>query len=132
MQKDDCIFCKIVKREIPCVKIYEDKNFMAFLDVKPVSDGHLLVIPKKHYIWMQDTDDKTISEIFKLTKKIMLAIKKGLKCDFVQMGVVGNEIPHFHIHLMPRHYGDNFRNFPTKEYNKKEEKKIIQRIISML
>ena len=132
MQKDDCIFCKIVKREIPCVKIYEDKNFMAFLDVKPVSDGHLLVIPKKHYIWMQDVDDKTISEIFKLTKKIMLAIKKGLKCDFVQMGVVGNEIPHFHIHLMPRHYGDNFRNFPTKEYNKKEEKKIIQRIISML
>ena len=132
MQKDDCIFCKIVKGEIPCNKIYEDKNFLAFLDIKPVSDGHLLVIPKKHYIWMQDTDDKTISEIFKLTKKIMLAIKKGLKCDFVQMGVVGNEIPHFHIHLMPRHYGDNFRNFPTKEYNKKEEKKIMQRIISML
>ena len=65
----DCIFCKIAKGETPSNKIYEDKDFLVFLDVKPVSDGHLLIISRKHIAWMQDVDDETISEIFKLTKK---------------------------------------------------------------
>jgi len=62
---ENCIFCKIIKGEIPSTKIYEDKNFLAFLDIQPVSDGHLLIIPKKHIVWMQDADDQTISEILK-------------------------------------------------------------------
>ena len=111
--EQECIFCKISKGEILSAKVYEDEKFSVFLDIKPVSDGHLLIIPKKHIIWMQEADDEIISKIFKLTKKMMLALKKGLPCDYVQMSVVGNEIPHFHIHLIPRHYGDNFRNFPT-------------------
>ena len=130
---NDCIFCKIIKGEIPCTKVYEDENFFAFLDIKPVSDGHLLIIPKKHIIWMQEADDETISEIFKLTKKFMLALKTGISCDYVQVSVVGNEVPHFHVHLIPRHYGDNFRNFPTKEfYSKEKEKELIDKIISTL
>jgi histidine triad (HIT) family protein len=128
----DCIFCKIVKKEIPCNKIHEDGSFLAFLDIKPVSDGHILIIPKKHVVWMQDADDETIGEIFKLTKKIMLALKKSLSCDFIQESVVGNEVPHFHIHLIPRFYGDNFRNFPTKEYKDGKEKELIQKITSAL
>jgi histidine triad (HIT) family protein len=129
MKKENCIFCKISKGEIPCNKIYENKNFLVFLDIKPVSDGHLLIIPKKHIVWMQEADDETIAEIFKLTKKMMLALKNGLPCDYVQESVVGNEVPHFHIHLMPRHIGDNFRNFPTKEYKKEQAKKISEKII---
>jgi histidine triad (HIT) family protein len=128
----NCIFCKISKGEIPCNKIYEDEKFLSFLDIKPVSDGHLIIIPKKHVVWMQEADDELIGDIFKLTKKIMLALKKGLNCDYVQESVVGNEIPHFHIHLIPRYYGDNFRNFPTKEYKEGEAKKILERITQEL
>ena len=129
---ENCIFCKIIKKEIPCEKIYENANFLAFLDIKPVSDGHLLIIPKKHVVWMQEVDDETISGIFKLTKKLMLALKNGLPCDYVQMSVVGNEVPHFHIHLIPRYNGDNFRNFPTKEFDVEKNKKILEKIISTL
>ena len=129
---ENCIFCKIVSGEIPKDFIYKDENFLAFLDIKPVSDGHLIIIPKKHVVWMQEVDDETISGIFKLTKKLMLALKKGLPCDYIQESVVGNEVPHFHIHLIPRHHGDNFRNFPTKEYKKGQEKELIKKITEAL
>lgn len=128
-EEKNCIFCKIIKGEIPCDKIFENKNFLVFLDIKPVSFGHLLIIPKKHTIWMQDVDDKTIGDIYKLAKKMMLALKKGLKCDYIQISVVGNEVPHFHIHLIPRYHGDNFKNFPTKKYKNTEAIKIINKII---
>ena len=129
---ENCVFCKISKGEIPKTFIHKDKKFLVFLDIKPVSDGHLVIIPKKHIIWMQETDDKTISEIFKLAKKMMLALKKGINCDYVQESVVGNEVPHFHIHLIPRHYGDHFRNFPTKEYKSGQEKELIKKITQAL
>ena len=129
---ENCIFCKIVSGEIPKDFIYKDENFLAFLDIKPVSDGHLIIIPKKHVVWMQEVDDETISKIFKLTKKLMLALKRGLPCDYIQESVVGNEVPHFHIHLIPRHEGDNFRNFPTKEYKEGQEKELIKKIIEAL
>jgi histidine triad (HIT) family protein len=127
-----CIFCKLAKGEIPCRKVFEDKNFLVFLDIKPVSHGHLLIIPKKHIVWMQEADDKTVGDIFKLVKKMMLALKKSLKCDYIQVSVVGNEVPHFHIHLIPRYHGDHFRNFPTFEYKGLEEKKILEKIIKAI
>lgn len=129
---NSCVFCKIIKKEIPCYKIFENKNFLVFLDIKPVSLGHLMLIPKKHVIWMQEADDRSIGEIFKLSKKMMLALKKSLKCDYVQLSVVGNEVPHFHIHLIPRYVGDNFKNFPTKKYKKLEGDKVKEKIISKL
>lgn len=129
---NNCIFCKIIKGEIPCHKIFENKDFLVFLDIKPVNHGHLLIIPKKHIVWMQEADDKTISEIFKLTKKMMLALKKGLKCDYVQESVVGNEVSHFHIHLIPRYQNDPFRNFPTKEYKELEVDKVLNKIIQAI
>jgi len=133
MVMEDCIFCKIAKGEIPSNKVYEDENFLSFLDIKPVSDGHILIIPKKHIQWMQEVDNETIANIFVLTKKLMLALKNGLPCDYVQMSVVGNEVPHFHVHLIPRHEGDNFRNFPTKEYKDDTQKKeIISKITRAL
>jgi len=128
----DCIFCKIVKKEIPANKVYENKKFLVFLDIKPVSDGHVLIIPKEHIIWMQEADDKTIANIFKLSKKIMLALKKALKCDYIQLGIVGNEVPHFHIHLIPRYFNNVFPNLPTKEYKDGESNKVAKKIISKL
>ena len=129
---EDCIFCKIANGEIPKTFIHEDEKFLVFLDIKPVSDGHIIITPREHIIWMQEADDEIISEIFKLTKKMMLALKKGLPCDYVQVGVVGNEIPHFHIHLIPRYHTDKFPNLPTKEYKEGEEKEIIQKITQAL
>ncbi len=129
---ENCIFCKIASGEIPSSKIYEDKDFFVFLDIHPVSDGHLLIIPKKHSVWMWETDDTTVANIFVLAKKIMLALKKGLPCDYVQLSVVGNEVPHFHVHLIPRHEGDNFKNFPTKEYQEGQTTELIEKITRAL
>lgn len=129
---NDCIFCKIIKGEIPCNKVYEDKDFLVFLDIKPVSEGHILIIPKTHIVWMQEAKDEIISKIFILTKKMMHALKNGIPCDYVQESVVGNEVPHFHIHLIPRHHGDNFSNFPTKEYKKGQEKEYVKKITEVL
>ncbi|MFZ2072820.1 MAG: HIT family protein [Minisyncoccia bacterium] len=129
---ENCIFCKITKEEISCDKIYEDKDFLVFLDIQPVSHGHLLIIPKKHIIWMQDSDDKTIAEIFKLTKKIMIAMKISMKCDYVQVSVNGEEVPHFHIHLIPRYFDDNLPKFPRKKYQEGEPTELIKRITQAL
>jgi histidine triad (HIT) family protein len=125
---ESCIFCKIVKGEIPSSKIHEDENFLAFLDIQPVSDGHLLVIPKRHAIWMQEADDETISGIFKLAKKLMSALKAGLICDYVSLSVGGTDVPHFHIHLMPRYHHDGLKSWPTKKYKDGEAAEIAQKI----
>ena len=129
---EGCIFCKIANKEIPCEKIYEDENFLSFLDIQPVSDGHLLIIPKKHVVWMQEASDEMISNIFKLCKKLMLGMKKALKCDYVHVSVVGKDIPHFHVHLMPRYFNDGFTTWPTKKYEDSEMKKLIEKITEAL
>lgn len=125
---ENCIFCKIIKKEIPCSDVYEDNNFLAFLDIQPVSDGHLLLIPKKHVVWMQEAEDEIISEIFKLTKKLMLVMKKGINCDYVQVSIVGKDVPHFHIHLIPRYFKDTLSMFPTKKYKDGESSEAAKKI----
>ena len=132
MEQKDCIFCKIVNKEISANVIYEDKDFFVFLDNQPVSHGHILIIPKEHIIWMQEADDQTISEIFLLTKKIMLAIKKGMVCDYVQVSVNGEEIPNFHIHLIPRYFNDNLPAYPRKKYEKGHEAELVKKITQAL
>ncbi|MSU44589.1 HIT domain-containing protein [Candidatus Nomurabacteria bacterium] len=129
---NDCVFCKIIKGELPSSKIYEDADFLSFLTKGPVSDGHLLIVPKKHTVWMQDVDDETISKIFKLTKKLMLAVKKGMGCDYVQVSVVGKDVPHFHIHLIPRYLNNNLPEFPTKEYKDGERELVVNKITQAL
>jgi histidine triad (HIT) family protein len=129
---NDCIFCKIAKKEIPSSKIYEDDNFLVFLDIQPVSDGHLLIIPKKHVEWMQDVDDETIAGIFKLTKKIMLAVKKGIGCDYVQVSVVGKDVPHFHVHLIPRYLNDGLPQYKTKKYKGEDLISVVKKLIQAL
>lgn len=129
---EDCIFCKIIKGEIPANIVYEDHSFLAFLDINPVSDGHLLVTPKDHIVWMQDADDKTIEEIFKLTKKLMKTLKATMKCDYILISIVGKDVPHFHIHLIPRNLDDGLAQFPTKKHKDGEAKEIKKKIIAAL
>lgn len=129
---NDCIFCKISKGEIPSEKIFEDADFVSFLDIQPVSHGHILIIPKKHVVWMQDADDNTISGIFKLAKKLMRAIKKGVECDYVQLSVSGTDIPHFHIHIIPRYFKDGLSEWPKMKYEEGDMSKNAKKIISKL
>lgn len=96
---ENCIFCKIVKGEIPSYKVYEDENYLAFLDINPQSPGHVQVIPKKHYRWVWDTPN--VGEYFEVAKKIALAQRKAFDTEFILSKTVGDEIEHAHIWVFP-------------------------------
>lgn len=129
---DNCIFCKIINGDVPSSRIFEDGDFLAFLTIEPVKDGHILVIPKKHINWMEEADDKTIGKIFQLVKKLMSVLKKAFQSDYVEVVVAGEEVPHFHIHLIPRNKNDDLPKFPIKKYKEGEAKKIAEKIVSFI
>jgi len=130
----DCIFCKIAKKEIPADIVYEDKYFMAFLDIKPVNPGHTLIIPKKHARWVWDV--KNFGEYLEFTKKVAKALQKAIKTEYIAMGVAGNEVSHAHIHLVPRFENDGHGGWidpkNIKELSKEEMEKIAEKIKSFL
>ena len=106
-----CIFCKIVRGEIPCIKIFEDDNVLSFADINPINTGHVLIIPKNHAetIWEIDADD--LVAIHRLSLKISRAMKTALKPDgiaFLQLNgkAVNQVVPHYHLHLIPRKSSD--------------------------
>ena len=129
----DCIFCKIINKEIPSHIIYEDKKLVCFLDINPVNQGHILLIPKKHYEMMEDVPDDLLSNLFITTKKLMVVLKKAMNAEYVILSVVGIDVPHFHIHLIPRYKKDGLANFwPTKKYSSEQEAKEIAAKIKTL
>jgi histidine triad (HIT) family protein len=95
----DCIFCKIVAGEIPAHKVYEDKDFFAFLDIHPQSPGHVQVIPKVHYRWVWDVPNA--GEYFEVVKKIAKAQQKAFDTDWILSKIVGDEVEHAHIWVFP-------------------------------
>lgn len=98
---EDSIFTKIVKGEIPCHKIYEDEKTLAFLDINPLTIGHTLVIPKKQIEFVWDLDSEIYDALMITTKKIALHLRDNLKTKYISSRVVGDEVPHAHIHLIP-------------------------------
>ena len=95
------IFSKIIAGEIPSFKIAEDDRFYAFLDINPLVEGHTLIIPKQEIDKLFDLDDESYQGLFLFTKKIATAIEKSFDCNRVAMSVIGLEVPHAHIHLIP-------------------------------
>ena len=95
------IFTKIVKGEIPCYKVAETDKFLAFLDINPLSKGHTLVIPKKEVDYYFDLDDNLLSGLSLFSKRVAKAIEKVIPCERVGVTVIGLEVPHAHIHLIP-------------------------------
>lgn len=95
------IFTKIINGEIPCYKIYEDEKFIAFLDIFPLAKGHTLVIPKKETDYIFDMGDGELSEFIVVSKKIARSIEKAVVCKRIGIVVIGLEVPHAHIHLIP-------------------------------
>lgn len=124
------IFSKIIAGEIPCYKIAEDENFFAFLDINPVNWGHTLVVPKHETDYIFDIPDEELGEMIKFAKKVAVSIKEVMPCRKVGMAVLGLEVPHAHIHLVPlKQEGD--MDFGHKIQNPDPEKmKQIAKAIS--
>lgn len=100
----DCIFCKIINGDIPSMKIYEDDICLAYLDINPDSDGHTLVIPKKHYKDIYDIPNNTLSHIYDVSKKIMKILEEKLGCNgfsLLQNNGSVQEVKHYHLHIKP-------------------------------
>lgn len=98
---NDCIFCRIVKGEIPSNKVFEDDEFIAFLDIHPKAPGHTLLIPKQHYPWFTDVPDGLSDKLFRNAHKISKELKEKYNADYIRLGIVGTDVPHTHIHLIP-------------------------------
>ncbi|MGB9598503.1 MAG: HIT family protein [Minisyncoccales bacterium] len=123
---ESCIFCKIVKGEIPCYKVFENKKFLAFLDINPRNEGHTLVIPKEHFRWVWDV--LYLGEYFEVVGKIAQAIQKAMKTDFVVSFIIGEEVPHAHIHLVPRFLQDGHGALINLSLIRKVEKEKMEKI----
>lgn len=99
IEQENCVFCKIVSGEIPSYKVYEDDNFLAFLDINPKSPGHTQIIPKEHHRWVWDIEN--VGEYFEVAKKVALAQRKAFDTDWILSKIVGDEVPHAHIWVFP-------------------------------
>ena len=95
------VFTKIINGEIPCYKIAEDENFFAFFDINPNAKGHTLCVPKKEVNKILDLDEETYNGLMKFSRKIGIALEKTIPCNRVGMAVIGLEVPHVHVHLIP-------------------------------
>jgi len=109
----DCIFCKIISGEIPSYTLYEDEVVKVFLDINPNTNGHLLIIPKKHFTNIVDLDSEIMTHIFKVQKKMYDLVKERLGAEgatFVQNNDLGQDVKHYHMHLIPRYSNDGWEN----------------------
>ncbi len=127
------IFSKIIKGEIPCYKIAEDENYFAFLDINPLTEGHTLVVPKVEVDYIFDLEDEMLAGMMVFAKKIVTALDKAIPSKRVGVAVLGLEVPHAHIHLVPlQSEGDiNFSN-PKLKYSEEEFNAIADKIKSKL
>lgn len=132
--KENCVFCKIVKGEIPCYKVYEDSTFLAFLDLSPINRGHSLLIPKKHFETVLDINETDFGKMMKIGKKLSAKIIKAVNANGFELCInnkkaAGQIVPHLHLHIMPRFDKDRLKfNWPTKKYSQKEMEKIAEKI----
>ena len=133
----DCIFCKILKGEIPCSKVYENNKVLAFLDIGPVHKGHTLVIPKEHYETILDIPEDLLKEVIAVTKKVSKAVKQGVEADGISIGqsnfkAGGQVVPHLHFHIMPRFSEDGLKFWPQGKYEEGEMDKFREKIAKFL
>ena len=133
---EPCVFCKIVKGEIPSTKIYEDEDVFAFLDIKPVNPGHTLVIPKKHFENIHDMPDEMVAKVAVAAKKIADAILKsgarGVNIGMNNGAHAGQVVFHAHVHVMPRYGKDSHKLWPAMKYAEGEREEIAQKIRTAL
>jgi len=134
MKDKDCIFCKIAAGEVPCSKILEDDSAIAFLDIGPLAKGHTLLIPKDHYVTVDEMPPELAGAVLKHLPTLVKAVKSATNCEGVNIlqnnGRVAHQvIPHVHFHIIPRRAGDEFHfNWPAGSYSEGEIEQLAQKI----
>ena len=135
---ENCIFCKIVKGEIPSSKVYEDSEVLAFLDIAPVNIGHALVIPKKHFVNIHDTPEEILGYMMRVAKNIAKAIKETTGAEGININInnepaAGQIIFHTHLHVIPRYAADGFKLWHGRRgYEEGEKDEVAKKIIQAL
>lgn len=134
----DCIFCKIVKKELPAFIFYEDEFVIGFLDINPLVEGHTLVVPKAHYESIFDIDEEALQKIISVSQKISKRIKEALRVEGVNLvnasgAAAGQSVPHFHLHIIPRREGDEINlaswwRSKVKEVDKEKLKELAEKL----
>lgn len=104
--ESDCIFCKIVSGAVPSEKLYEDDAVLAFKDIHPIAAGHTLLVPKAHYQWFYELPDALSDHLFRVAKKLSRDLKDKHQSHLVKLSIVGDQVPHAHVHLIPLGPGD--------------------------
>ncbi|MFO7727711.1 MAG: HIT family protein [Desulfonatronovibrio sp.] len=122
----DCIFCQIVRGDVPCTRVYETEEILAFLDISPVAKGHTLIIPKKHVVNILDLPADTAPALQKALQKVGTGLIRGLKADGFNLGMnnfeaAGQLVMHAHYHLIPRFTGDGLKLWPQISYEDNSE-----------
>lgn len=135
MKYEECIFCKITRKEIPSKIIFENDLNLAFLDISPISKGHTIVIPKKHYITLEDITDYELNELYKTVKKIATMIHEKLDIDGYNIlqnnfTAAGQVVKHFHVHIIPRNIDDDtFRvKIPRNQATQSELNTVLKKL----
>ena len=127
------IFSKIVSGDIPCFRIAEDQNFLAFLDIFPLAKGHILVIPKKETNYIFDMDSEEYKDLWAFAQKVAKAQKQLISCERIGVAVIGLEVPHAHIHLVPINgVADIDFSKPKLQFSKEEMEEIAASIAAIL
>jgi len=134
---DDCIFCRIIRGDIPAAKVYEDADAVAILDIQPANPGHCLILPKKHFSGLAETPDADLGGIFAAAKKAAKAAVQAVEADgfnlIVNNGqVAGQVIFHTHIHVIPRFSDDGHRHWQKREVPEEKMKEIAAKMRQLL
>ena len=134
----DCIFCRIVAQEIPSIRVYEDANTLAFMDINPVAAGHTLVIPKQHWPNLFEMPDARLGEVLSTARRVAAGVQKALNPDGVSLVQANGKgaaqsVPHFHVHIIPRTLGDNLKiNWKLIPGNLDEIQAVAKRLTSAI
>ena len=133
----NCLFCKIIAKEIPSSTVYEDDDIIAFLDIKPTNPGHTLVVPKKHSDGFHDADPVTLQKLIVATQKVANAVANALHTTGFNLeqnngAIAGQVIPHLHFHIIPRRLDDGFRHWPGTPYAEGVMHEVSEKIRGML
>jgi len=134
---NDCLFCKIIAKEIPSTAIFEDEHVYAFLDIKPVNPGHTLVVPKVHSSGFHDASKETLQALIFTTQRIANAIVAAGICEAFNLEenngkIAGQVIPHLHLHIVPRQADDGLGHWPGVPYEEGRDSKIAEQIRASL
>jgi len=106
-----CVFCRIVAGDAPCHRVFEDERVLAFMDIQPVGDGHLLIVPKRHFESLLEADDASLAAVAQLSRRLALALARthgpdGIAVHQLNGAAAGQTVFHYHMHLIPRNHGD--------------------------